>query len=99
MGCCEAIKSVMGKNYANFSGRARRSEYWFYSLFQYILNVILFILDVSTSTRTYSSYDRYSSSYSSTQLTVFGVINIIIYFFPIKFNIYFINISKSCHKS
>jgi len=78
MGCCEAIKSVMGKNYANFSGRARRSEYWFYSLFQYILNVILFSLDLSTSARAYSSYDRYGNSYSSRQLTVFGVINIII---------------------
>ena len=32
MGFIGAIKSVLG-NYANFSGRARRSEYWWWTLF------------------------------------------------------------------
>lgn len=33
----EAIKSVLVTNYANFSGRARRSEYWYLVLFNFIL--------------------------------------------------------------
>jgi len=37
MNFSEAIKSVF-RNYANFSGRARRSEYWFFTLFCMIVN-------------------------------------------------------------
>ena len=37
----ETIKSVLFKNYCNFSTRARRSEYWYYVLF---INIIEFIL-------------------------------------------------------
>ena len=33
------------KNYANFSGRARRKEYWFFVLSQFILLIIASILD------------------------------------------------------
>lgn len=33
------------KNYANFSGRARRKEYWFFVLIQFILLIIAGILD------------------------------------------------------
>jgi uncharacterized membrane protein YhaH (DUF805 family) len=29
------------KNFANFSGRARRSEYWYFFLFNFIIAVIL----------------------------------------------------------
>ncbi|MEO8516184.1 MAG: DUF805 domain-containing protein [Flavobacterium sp.] len=35
-------KKVMFENYANFSGRARRSEYWYYIL----MNVIIFIFSI-----------------------------------------------------
>ncbi|WP_113923903.1 DUF805 domain-containing protein [Cognataquiflexum aquatile] len=33
------------KNYATFSGRARRSEYWFFSLFYMIFAVVAITLD------------------------------------------------------
>lgn len=36
----EAITSVFN-NYANFSGRARRSEYWYWYLFTMIVNGVL----------------------------------------------------------
>lgn len=36
----EAVSSVF-KNYANFSGRARRSEFWFFMLFNMIVNLCL----------------------------------------------------------
>lgn len=33
------------RNYATFSGRARRSEYWYFVLFQLILLIVATILD------------------------------------------------------
>ena len=36
----EAINSVFS-NYANFSGRARRSEYWYFTLFNIIVSMVL----------------------------------------------------------
>ena len=36
---------VMRDNYANFSGRARRKEYWMYVLVQSIIMIALMILD------------------------------------------------------
>lgn len=38
------------KNYANFTGRARRKEYWFFALVQFILLVIAQIIDAILST-------------------------------------------------
>ncbi|MBX9784009.1 MAG: DUF805 domain-containing protein [Chitinophagaceae bacterium] len=37
-------KKVVFKNYANFTGRARRAEYWYYVLFNCILAILVFIL-------------------------------------------------------
>lgn len=37
-------KSSYG-NYANFSGRARRSEYWYFTLFNFIFVILAMILD------------------------------------------------------
>ena len=34
------------KNYAGFSGRARRREYWLFTLFNYIVFIVLTILDI-----------------------------------------------------
>ena len=39
MGFSQAVKSVFS-NYANFSGRARRSEYWYFALFSFIISLI-----------------------------------------------------------
>jgi len=33
------------KNYAVFSGRARRKEYWMFVLFDFIFTVVLYIID------------------------------------------------------
>lgn len=43
MGLGEAVKSVFSQ-YATFSGRARRSEYWYFVLFQIIVGVVLGVL-------------------------------------------------------
>ncbi|MEY4990171.1 MAG: hypothetical protein RIS08_397 [Actinomycetota bacterium] len=37
-------------NYANFKGRARRSEYWFATLFLVITNISALILDAAAET-------------------------------------------------
>lgn len=34
------------QNYANFGGRARRREYWFFRLFDHIIVIILVIIDM-----------------------------------------------------
>lgn len=39
----EAVSSVFS-NYANFNGRARRSEYWYFMLFNVIISFVLSIL-------------------------------------------------------
>ena len=40
-----AINTCLVKKYADFSGRASRSEYWFYSLFIIILSIVSLIID------------------------------------------------------
>jgi uncharacterized membrane protein YhaH (DUF805 family) len=36
------------KNYVNFNGRARRSEYWYWFLFQILAQIVLSIVDAIT---------------------------------------------------
>lgn len=38
------------QNYATFSGRARRSEYWYFYLFTSIFSVVLIFVDLLMST-------------------------------------------------
>lgn len=40
----QAISSVF-KNYANFNGRARRSEFWFFELFTLIISAVVNLID------------------------------------------------------
>jgi uncharacterized membrane protein YhaH (DUF805 family) len=44
MGFVDAIKSGFN-NYVNFQGRARRSEYWFWFLFTFLLSIVASIID------------------------------------------------------
>ena len=37
-------KKVVLKNYANFTGRARRAEYWYFALFNFLMMVPFYIL-------------------------------------------------------
>ena len=38
-------KKVVFENYANFKGRARRSEYWYFTLANIIISILLMLLD------------------------------------------------------
>lgn len=44
----EAVISAF-KNYANFNGRARRSEYWYFSLFNLLVIIAVFVLSAIIS--------------------------------------------------
>ena len=46
MGFVDAVKSVVVENYANFNGRARRSEYWYYTLASFIAGFICGLLPI-----------------------------------------------------
>ena len=46
----EAIKSVFSK-YATFSGRARRSEFWYFFLFNLLVSLVLSIIPFLKSRR------------------------------------------------
>ena len=47
MSFMEAVKNVFN-NYANFSGRARRSEFWYFFLFNFLVSLVLSILQRAT---------------------------------------------------
>lgn len=44
MGFVEAVKSCLSQ-YVGFSGRARRSEYWWFFLFNILVSIVASILD------------------------------------------------------
>jgi uncharacterized membrane protein YhaH (DUF805 family) len=41
----EWYKKVVFENYANFKGRARRSEYWYFTLMNMIIVILTMVLD------------------------------------------------------
>ena len=46
MNFIDAVKKCIN-NYANFNGRARRSEYWWFTLFNVILSIVATVIDVT----------------------------------------------------
>ncbi len=48
MGFREAVSHVF-KNYANFNGRARRSEYWYFFLFNWLVGIVATVLLIAIS--------------------------------------------------
>jgi len=45
MGFMDAVKNAIMNNYVNFSGRASRSEYWWFILFGFVVNSSANIID------------------------------------------------------
>jgi uncharacterized membrane protein YhaH (DUF805 family) len=43
MGFVEAVQAALSK-YAVFSGRSRRSEYWYFTLFNYLMYAVAYIV-------------------------------------------------------
>lgn len=42
-------KKVVFENYANFSGRARRSEYWYFALMQFLIILVILGAGIATA--------------------------------------------------
>lgn len=40
----EAVECALKQNYCNFSGRASRSEFWWFALFNFILSAVISIV-------------------------------------------------------
>jgi uncharacterized membrane protein YhaH (DUF805 family) len=38
------VRKVLVDNYANFDGRASRSEYWYFALFNFLIMIFLYII-------------------------------------------------------
>lgn len=51
---------VVRDNYANFSGRARRSEYWYFILFNTIILLVLYVLSMLIGTIGFVLYGVYA---------------------------------------
>jgi uncharacterized membrane protein YhaH (DUF805 family) len=52
------------KKYAVFNGRARRKEYWFFSLFSFLISIGLAIIDDSFGANSYERYGPLQTLYS-----------------------------------
>lgn len=65
----EAVSSFFG-NYANFNGRARRSEYWFANLLVSLISLFLFLLDYFNASY-YTDFTFFTAIYWIWVLAVF----------------------------
>ena len=63
MGFMDAVKTCFSK-YADFSGRARRKEYWYFVLFNCIVQVILTVIGMIIFGSDNSTYRILASIYS-----------------------------------
>jgi uncharacterized membrane protein YhaH (DUF805 family) len=52
------------KNYAGFSGRARRQEFWMFVLVNFVISLVLGIIDAVIGTRTDSGLGLLGAGYS-----------------------------------
>ena len=50
MSFTDAVQNVLMNNYANWDGRASRSEYWWFVLFILIVNIVTFVIDSTLGT-------------------------------------------------
>ena len=50
MGFSDAVQNVLMNNYANLDGRASRSEYWWFVLFNLIVNIVTLVIDLTLGT-------------------------------------------------
>ncbi len=66
----DAVQTVLTTKFATFSGRARRSEYWWFALFSFPIGIVANGFDVALDNRlvstvvTPASVDRHATSES-----------------------------------
>jgi uncharacterized membrane protein YhaH (DUF805 family) len=47
----DAVRTCLTQKYVDFTGRARRSEYWYFVLFTFIVSIVASIIDTIIGTR------------------------------------------------
>ena len=50
MGFTEAVRGVIVERYADFQGRSPRSEFWWFMLFNFLLNIVIGVVGVGSET-------------------------------------------------
>ncbi|AQS41531.1 MAG: Hypothetical protein BHV28_08320 [Candidatus Tokpelaia hoelldobleri] len=73
MGFVEAVKTCLIKKYTTFSGRASRSEYWYFGLFVfgvYFVNCLLFIFVILSDTITMIDFGSISRAMKNVSLLI-----------------------------
>lgn len=60
MGIQDYYLKVVRDNYSNFEGRARRSEYWYYTLANVLIGLVLAIIDQSIGLKNFGIGTLYS---------------------------------------
>lgn len=76
VGFLEAIKSVF-KQYTKYSGRSRRSEFWYFALINNIIQLILIIIMIATIEKIESSSYSYPYVYYYTYYKVNPIVQIV----------------------
>ena len=54
----ESVRTCLKENYCNFEGRAPRSEYWWFTLFLALLEIVTSVLDGFLGTYTVTSFGK-----------------------------------------
>ncbi len=61
MGFMDAVKNAIMNNYANFSGRASRSELWWFSLFNFLISIPVAMIDLIIGIEVVPGYGPFGS--------------------------------------
>ena len=61
MGFMDAVKNAIMNNYANFSGRASRSELWWFTLFNFSISIPVTMIDLIIGIEVVPGYGPFAS--------------------------------------
>ena len=61
MSFTQAVRVCLKEKYATFSGRASRSEYWWFVLFNILVGIVTSILDAVFGTEILLGVDKYGN--------------------------------------
>ena len=61
MGFMDAVKNAIMNNYVNFSGRASRSELWWFSLFNFLISIPAGMIDLIIGIEVVPGYGPFAS--------------------------------------
>ena len=81
----EAIRVCLKEKFATFSGRACRSEYWWFVLFNFLIGVVASILDAVLGTEILLGTDRYGNPKILGIITTIVALGLLVPWFAVYF--------------